>query len=60
MNRRKTIANFPPQLTMLAAAMLAGLGVVASIDAGPASPFAMLAVVDAPDGVEAAAATKRP
>jgi hypothetical protein len=46
MKIRKTTAHFPPPLTMLAAAMLAGLGIVASVDAGPLPRFEMLAVAD--------------
>jgi hypothetical protein len=52
MNIRSTTAGFPAPLTTLAAAMLAGLGVVALVDAGPLPRFEMLAVVDAPGGVQ--------
>jgi hypothetical protein len=46
MKSRRTTAPFPTPLVMLAAAMLAGLGVVASVDVGPLPRFEMVAVAD--------------
>ncbi len=50
MNIWRTTASFPPQLTALTAAMLAGLCVVASVDAVQLPRSEVLAVFDAPGG----------